>query len=306
VSRIAWAQSYPSRPVRIIVGYSPGGTTDFSARLIGQWLSERLGQPFIVDNRPGAASNVATEGAVRAPADGYTLLLATISNAINATLYGKLNYNFIRDIAPVAGIIRVPNVMEVNPAVPAKTVPEFVAYAKANPGKVNFASGGAGSSTHVSGELFKMMTGVNMVHIPYRGTAPAVTDLIAGQVQVMFDNLPGSIEYVRAGMTRALAVTTTARSDALPDLPTVADFVLGYEVSAWFGLGAPRNTAKEIIDRLNEEINAAFADAKMKKRLTDLGAMAFAGSPADFGKVISDETEKWGKVVRAANISPTG
>jgi tripartite-type tricarboxylate transporter receptor subunit TctC len=304
VSRFAFAQAYPSRPVRIIVGYSPGGTTDISARLIGQWLSERLGQPFIVDNRPGASSNVATEGAVRAPADGYTLLLATISNAINATLYDKLNYNFIRDIAPVAGIIRVPNVMEVNPAVPAKTVPEFIAYAKANPGKVNFASGGAGSSTHVSGELFKMMTGVNMVHIPYRGTAPALTDLIAGQVQVMFDNLPGSIEYVRAGKTRALGVTTTTRSDALPDLPTVADFVPGYEVSAWFGLGAPKNTAKEIIDRLNEEINAAFADAKMKGRLTDLGGMALAGSPADFGNLIVDETDKWGKVVKFAGAKP--
>jgi tripartite-type tricarboxylate transporter receptor subunit TctC len=303
-SRIVRAQSYPSRPVRIIVGYSPGGTTDISARLIGQWLSERLGQPFIVDNRPGAGSNVGTEGAVRAPPDGYTLLLASISNAINATLYDKLNYNFIRDIVPVAGIVRVPNVMEVNPAVPAKTVPEFIAYAKANPGKVNFASGGVGSSTHVSGELFKMMTGINMVHIPYRGTAPAVTDLIAGQVQVMFDNLPGSIEYIRAGNTRALAVTTTTRSDALPDMPTVADFVPGYEVSAWFGLGAPKNTAKEIIDRLNEEINSAFADAKMKGRLAALGGIALAGSPADFGKVISDETEKWGKVVRAANIKP--
>ncbi len=303
-SRIARADSYPSRPVRIIVGYSPGGTTDICARLIGQWLSERLGQPFIVENRPGAGSNVATEGAVHAPADGYTLLLATISNAINATLYDKLNFNFIRDIAPVAAIISVPNVMEVNPAVPAQTVPEFIAYAKANPGKVSFASGGIGSSTHVSAELFKMMTGVNMTHIPYRGTAPAVTDLIAGQVQVMFDNLPGSIEYIRAGNTRALAVTTTARSDELPNLPTVADFVPGYEVSAWFGVGAPKNTAKEIIDRLNEEINASFADAKMKARLTDRGGIALAGSPADFGKVISDETEKWGKVVRLASIKP--
>jgi tripartite-type tricarboxylate transporter receptor subunit TctC len=303
-SRIGWAQSYPSRPVRIIVGYPPGGTTDVSARLIGQWLSERLGQPFIVDNRPGAASNVATEGVVRASADGYTLFLATISNAINATLYDKLNYNFIRDVAPVAGIIRVPNVMEVNPAVPARTVPEFIAYAKANPGKVNFGSGGVGSSTHVSGELFKMMTGVNMVHIPYRGTAPAVTDLMAGQVQVMFDNLPGSIEYVRAGLTRALAVTTTTRSDVLPDLPTVADFVPGYEVGAWFGLGAPKNTPEEIIDRLNGEINAAFVDAKMKRRLADFGGMALAGSPADFGNLISDETDKWGKVIRAANIRP--
>jgi tripartite-type tricarboxylate transporter receptor subunit TctC len=303
-SRIAWAQGYPSRPVRIIVGYAPGGSTDISARLMGQWLSERLGQPFIIDNRPGAGSNVATEGVVRAPADGYTLLLVSVSNAINATLYDKLSFNFIRDIAPVAGIIRVPNIMEVNPAVPVKTVPEFIAYAKANPGKVSFASGGVGSSTHVSGELFKMMTGVNMVHVPYRGTAPAVTDLIAGQVQVMFDNLPGSIAYVRAGNTRALAVTTTARSDALPDLPTVGDFVPGYEVSAWFGLGAPKNTANEIIDRLNAEINAVFADAEMKRRLAALGGMALAGSPADFGKVISEETEKWGKVVRAADIKP--
>jgi tripartite-type tricarboxylate transporter receptor subunit TctC len=303
-SRTAWAQSYPSRPVRIIVGYPPGGTTDISARLIGQWLSERLGQPFMIDNRPGAASNVATEAAVRAPADGYTLLLASISNAINATLYDKLNYNFIRDIAPVGGIISVPNVMEVNPAVPARTVPEFIAYAKAHPGKVNFGSGGAGSSTHVSGELFKMMTGVDMVHIPYRGTAPAVTDLIAGQVQVMFDNLPGSIAYARAGKTRALAVTTTARSDALPDLPTVADFVPGYEVSAWFGLGAPKNTAKEIIDRLNAEINAAFADAKMKARLSDLGGSVLAGSPADFGKLIAGETEKWAKVVKFSGAKP--
>jgi tripartite-type tricarboxylate transporter receptor subunit TctC len=296
------AQDYPSRPVRIIVGYAPGGATDFSARLIGQWLSERLGQPFIVDNRPGAGSNVATEGAVRAPADGYTLLLASVSNAINATLYDKLSFNFIRDIAPVGGIIRVPNIMEVHPAVPAKTVPEFIAYAKANPGKVNFASGGVGSSTHASGELFKMMTGIDMVHIPYRGTAPAVTDLIAGQAQVMFDNLPGSIEYVRAGMTRALAVTTTVRSAALPDLPTVADFVPGYEVSAWFGLAAPKNTAREIVDGLNAEINAVFADTKMKGRLADFGAVALAGSPADFGKLISDETEKWSKVIRATNI----
>jgi tripartite-type tricarboxylate transporter receptor subunit TctC len=302
--RIARAHSYPSRPVRIIVGYSAGGTTDICARLIGQWLSERLGQPFIVENRPGAGSNVATEAAVRAPADGHTLLLATISNAINATLYDKLNFNFIRDIAPVAGIIRVPNVMEVNPAVPAKTVPEFIEYAKANPGKVNCASGGVGSSTHVSGELFKMMTGVNMTHIPYRGTAPAVTDLIAGQVQVMFDNLPGSIEYIRAGNTRALAVTTTARSHELPDVPTVADFVPGYEVSAWFGLGAPKNTAQEIIDRLNEEIDAALADTTMKARLTDRGGIPLAGSPADFGKVISDETGKWGEVVRVANLKP--
>ena len=301
---IASAHSYPSRPVRIIVGYSPGGTTDICARLIGQWLSERLGQPFIVENRPGAGSNVAAEGAVRAPADGYTLFLATISNAINATLYDKLNFNFIRDIAPVAGIIHVPNVMEVNPSVPAKTVPEFIAYAKANPGKVNCASGGVGSSTHVSGELFKMMTGVSMAHIPYRGTAPAVTDLIAGQVQVMFDNLPGSIEYVRSGSTRALAVTTIARSGELPDVPTVADFVPGYEVSAWFGLGAPRGTPQDIIDRLNAEINAALADAKMKARLTDRGGIALAGSPADFGKVITDETGKWGQVVRAANMKP--
>jgi tripartite-type tricarboxylate transporter receptor subunit TctC len=304
VSRFAFAQAYPSRPVRIIVGYSPGGTTDISARLIGQWLSEQLGQPFIVDNRPGASSNVATEGAVRAPADGYTLLLATISNAINATLYDKLNYNFIRDITPVAGIIRVPNVMEVNPAVPAKTVPEFIAYAKANPGKVNFASGGAGSSTHVSGELFKMMTGVNMVHIPYRGTAPAVTDLIAGQVQVMFDNLPGSIEYVRAGRLRALAVTTATRSEELPDIPSVSEFVPGYEVSAWFGVGVAKGTPTEVIERLNKAINEALADPKMKARLADLGGTALPGSPADFETLIADETDKWGKVVKFAGAKP--
>ena len=304
VSGIARAQTYPTRPVRIIVGYSPGGTTDISARLIGQWLSERLGQPFIVDNRPGASSNVATEGAARAPADGYTLLLATISNAINATLYDKLNYNFIRDIAPVAGIIGVPNVMEVNPAVPAKTVPEFIAYAKANPGKINFASGGAGSSTHVSGELFKMMTGVNMVHIPYRGTAPAVTDLIAGQVQVMFDNLPGSIEYVRAGRLRALAVTTATRSEELPDIPSVSEFVPGYEVSAWFGVGVAKGTPTEVIERLNKAINESLADPKMKARLADLGGTALPGSPVDFGKLIADETDKWGKVVKFAGAKP--
>src|ERR1700735_3155433 len=271
---------------------------------MGRGLWERLDQQFIGDNGPGASGNIGTELVVRAPPDGYTLLLALSSDAINATLYKDLKFNFIRDIAPVAGIIRVPNVMEVNPSVPAKTVPEFIAYAKANPGKVNFASGGVGSSTHVSGELFKMMTGVTMTHIPYRGTAPAVTDLIAGQVQVMFDNLPGSIEYVRSGNTRALAVTTTTRSDELPDVPTVADFVPGYEVSAWFGLAAPRNTPQEIIDRLNGEINAALVDTKMKARLTDRGGITLAGSPSDFGKLIGGETEKWGKVVRVTNMKP--
>jgi tripartite-type tricarboxylate transporter receptor subunit TctC len=304
VSRIAKAQSYPSRPVRIIVGYAPAGATDIVARLIGQWLAERLGQPFVIENRPGAANNIGTEAVVNAPADGYTLLLVNPANAINASLYDKLSFNFLRDIAPVAGIIRVPNVMEVNPSVPAKTVAEFIAYAKANPGKVNFGSGGTGTSVHVSGELFKMMTGVDMVHVPYRGAAPAVADLIGGQVQVVLDNLPGSIEQIRAGKTRALAVTTAARADALPNVPTVADTLPGYEASAWFGLGAPKGTPAEIVDQLNKEINAALADPKIKARLADLGGTPLTGSPADFGKLIAEETEKWAKVVRFAGIKP--
>jgi len=302
VSRIARAQTYPSRPVRLIVGYAPGGGTDITARLIGQWLSERLGQPFIIENRPGAGGNIATEAAAHAPPDGYTLLLVSLANATNATLYDKLNYNFIRDIAPVAGIIRVPNVMEVNPAVPVKTVAEFIAYAKANPGKVNMASAGNGSPPHVAGELFKMMTGVGMQHVPYRGGGAALTDLLGGQVQVTFESTSSSIEYIRTGKLRALAVTTSTRSAALPDLPTLSDFVPGYEASSWYGIGAPNNTPADIVERLNMEINTGLADPKIKARLADLGGMALSGSPADFGKLIADETEKWGKVIRAANI----
>jgi tripartite-type tricarboxylate transporter receptor subunit TctC len=259
-TRIARAQTYPTRPVRLIVGFPAGGTTDISARLMGQWLSEHLGQQFIIENRPGAASNIATEAAVRAPSDGYTLLMGSSANAINATLYERLDYNFIRDIAPVAGIFRAPNVLDVNPSVPAKTVPEFIAYAKANPGKLNMGSAGVGSVEHVSGELFKMMTGVNMVHVPYRGAAPAIADLLGGQVQVIFDALPSSIGYIRAGKLRSLAVTTAMRSEAVPDLPMLSEFVPGYEVSTFFGVGAPRNTPAEIIDKLNKEINAGLAD----------------------------------------------
>jgi tripartite-type tricarboxylate transporter receptor subunit TctC len=302
VSRIAWAQAYPARPVRIIVGATAGGGFDIVARPMGQWLSERLGQPFLIENRPGAGSNIGTEAVVRAPPDGYTLLLASAANAINAALYDKLSFNFIRDIAPITGIMRVPSAMMVHPAVPAKTVPEFIAYAKANPGKINMASGGIGTPGHVSGELFKMMTGVQMIHVPYRGLAPALTDLLGGQAQVLFGALTSSIEYIRAGKLRALAVTTTARSEALPDLPTIGEFLPGYEASQWYGIGAPKNTPAEIVDRLNKEINAALADRKIKARLADLGGTPLVGSPADFGKLIAEETEKWGKVIRAANI----
>jgi tripartite-type tricarboxylate transporter receptor subunit TctC len=304
VSHFAWAQTYPTRTVRLVVGFPPGGGTDIIARLIGQWLSERLGQQVVIENRPGAGSNIATEGVVRAAADGYTLLLVSAAHAINATLYDRLNYNFLRDIAPVAGVIRVPNLMEVNPSLPPKSVPEFIAYAKANPGKVNYASGGNGTAQHLAGELFKIMTGVDMVHVPYRGDAPALTDLIGGQVQVMFGNMPSSIEHIRAGKLRPLAVTTAARSEALPDLPPVGDFVPGYEASTWQGLGAPGNTPAEIVDKLNKEINAALFDPKNKARLADLGGTVLSGSPADFGRLIADETEKWGKVIRAANIKP--
>jgi tripartite-type tricarboxylate transporter receptor subunit TctC len=302
--RSARAQTYPARPVRFIIGYTSGGSADITARLMGQWLSERLGQSFIVESRPGAGTNIATEAVVRAPADGYTLLLVAPANAINAALYDKLSYNFIRDIAPVAGLIRFPNVMVVNPAVPAKTVPEFIAYAKANPGSLNMASSGNGSTIHVSGELFKMMTGVNMVHVPYRGGAPALTDMVGGQVQVMFDNVPTSIEFIRAGKLRPLAVTTATRSEVLPDLPTVGDFVPGYEASAWYGVGAPKGTADEIIDKLNKEINAILADSKTKARFAELGASLLAGSPAEFGKLIVDETEKWAKVVKFSGAKP--
>jgi tripartite-type tricarboxylate transporter receptor subunit TctC len=301
-SRLAWAQTYPARPVRIIVGVVAGGSPDILARLIGQYLSERLDQPFVIENRPGAGNNIGTEAVVRAPADGHTLLLITPANAINATLYGKLNFDFIKDIAPVGGITQVSNVVLVHPSVPARTIPELIAYAKANPGKVNMASGGNGTSAHVAGELFKLMTGVDLVHVPYRGAGAALPDLLGGQVQVMFGTMPSSIEYIRAGHVRALAVTTAARSDVLPDLPTVADSVPGYEASSWYGIGAPRNTPPEIIDRLNTAINAGLADPTVKARLADLGGTMLAISPADFGKLIASETEKWGKVVRAANI----
>ena len=290
--------------MRLIIGYPPGGSADITARLMGQWLSERLGQPFIIESRPGASTNIATEAVAHAPPDGYTLLLVAPANAINATLYEKLNFNFIRDIAPVAGLIRFPNVMEVNPSVPAKTVPEFIAYAKANPGKLNMASAGNGSTTHVSGELFKMMTGVNMVHVPYRGAAPALTDLISGQVQVIFENPLASIEFIRAGKLRPLAVTTATRSEVLPDLPTVSDFVPGYEASAWYGVGVPMGTPAEVIDRLNNEINAILADPNAKARFAELGALLIADSPADFGQFVADETEKWGKVVKFSGAKP--
>ena len=297
VTRIAGAETYPTRPVHIIVGYAPGGATDIMARLVGQWLSERLGQQFVIENRPGAGSNIAAEAVVRAPADGYTLLLVGVSNAINATLYDRLNFNFIRDITPVAGIIRDTYVMVVNPSFPAKTVPEFVAYAKADPGRINFGSAGIGSPNHVTGELFKIMTGINLLHVPYRGIALALSDLLGGQVQVAFASMPSSIEFIRAGRLRALAVTTATRSEVLPDVPTVGEFVPGYEASAWYGIGAPKATPAEIVDKLNKEINAALADPKMKARLADLGGTPFLGSPADFGKLIADDTEKWGKVV---------
>jgi tripartite-type tricarboxylate transporter receptor subunit TctC len=302
VSRIASAQAYPTRPVRIVVGLAPGGANDIVARLMGQWLSERLGQQFVIENRPGAASNIATEAVVRAPPDGYTLLLCSVNNAINATFYDKLNYNFIRDIAPVAGIIRSPNVMVVNPSVPAKSVPEFMAYVKANPRKLNMASPGTGTGPHLCGELFMMMSGTSMIHVPYRGGGPALTDLLGGQVQVYFPGTVSSIEYIKTGRLRALAVTTATRSDALPDIPTVGEFVPGYEASGWFGVGASKNTPAAIIDKLNKEVNAALADPKMKVRLADLGGMVFPGSPAEFGKLIADETEKWGNVIRALNI----
>jgi len=302
VSRFARAQTYPTRPVRIVVPFTPGGASDITARLMGQWLSERLGQQFVIDNRPGGGTNIGTEAVVRAPADGYTLLMVGGYNAINATLYDKLNHNFIRDIAPVAGIIVVPNVMVVNPSVPAATVPEFMAYAKSKPGKTTMASAGTGTPSHVTGELFKMMAGVNLVHVPYRGGGPALTDLLSGQVQVMFATMPSSIEYIRAGKLRALAVATATRSEALPDVPTVGEFVPGYEASSWSGLGAPRATPAEIVDKLNKEVNAALDDPKMKARLADLGGVALPGSPADFGKLIADETEKWAEVIKFAGI----
>jgi tripartite-type tricarboxylate transporter receptor subunit TctC len=304
VPRIARAQAYPTRPVRIIVGFPAGGGVDINARPIGQWLSERIGQQFLIENRPGAGSNIATEAVVRASPDGYTLLAISVANALNATLYDKLNFNFIRDIVPVASTMCVPGLMVVNPSVPANTVPEFIAYVKANPGKVNMASAGNGTTGHVFGELFKFMTEVNMVHVPYRGGAPALTDLLGGQVQVYFGPIPESIEHTRAGKLRALAVTTSTRWEVLPDIPTVGEFVPGFDGSGWYGIGAPKGTPVEIINRLNTEINAGLADPKMKVRVAEMGETTLAASPADFGKLIAEETEKWGKVIRAANINP--
>jgi len=302
VPRVARAQAYPTRPVRIVVGFAAGGSFDIIARLIGQWLSERLGQPFVIENRPGAGSNIAMEAVVRAPADGYTLLLVGAPNAINATLYQKLNFNLIRDITPVAGVEREPQIMVANPSIPTKTVAEFIAYAKARPGKVSMASQGIGGSGHLTGELFQMMAGVNVVHVPYRGAGPALADLLGGQVEFMFAAAPSAIEYVKTGKLRGLAVTTTARSKALPDVPTVAEFLPGFEASSWHGVAAPKATPAEIVDKLNKEINAGLADANTKSRLAELGGEMLPGSPTDFGKLIAGETEKWGKVIRAANI----
>jgi tripartite-type tricarboxylate transporter receptor subunit TctC len=304
VSRSARAQTYPSRPVRIIAPVAPAGANDIVARLMGQWLSERLGQSFIIENRPGGGNNIGTEAVVRAPADGYTLLLVGTPNVVNVTLYDKLSFNFLRDIAPVASIIRAPYVMAVNPTIAAKTIPELIAYAKANPGKLSMASTGTGSGAHVAGELFKMMTGVNLVHVPYRGGGPGLTDLLGGRVQLMFVSTVSSIEYIKTGRLRGLAVTTATRSDELPDIPTVSEFVPGYEASSWFGVGAPKGTPVEIIDMLNKETNAALGDPKMKARLADLGGTPLVGSPADFGKFIADETERWAKVIKFANIKP--
>jgi tripartite-type tricarboxylate transporter receptor subunit TctC len=302
VSRMARAQAYPARPVRLIVPFAPAGASDITARLIGQWLSEQLGQQFVIDNRPGGGGNIGTEAVVRAPADGYTLLMVGSANASNATFYDKLNFNFIRDIAPVAGVFRGPYVMVVNPSVPASTVPEFIAYAKATPRKVNMASSGIGAVPHVAGELFKMMAGIDMVHVPYRGGGPALTDLLAEQVQVYFPTTVASIGYIRTGRLRALAVTAATRSDALPDIPTVGESLPGYEASTFYGVGAPKVTPAEIVDKLNKEVNAALDDPKMKARLADLGGVALPGSPAEFGKLIADETEKWAKVIKFAGI----
>jgi tripartite-type tricarboxylate transporter receptor subunit TctC len=302
MSCFAWAQTYPSRPVRIIVGWPAGGTTDIATRLMGQWLSERLGQPFVIENRPGAASNIGTEAVARAPSDGYTLLAVTATNTVNATLYDKLNFNLNRDIATIAGILRSPLVLEVHPSVPVNTVPEFIAYAKANSGKISMASFGTGTTSHVAGELFKMMAGIHMLHVPYRGSAPMVTDLLGGQVQVAFDNLPASIEHIRAGKLRPLAVTTATRSEALPNVPTISEFLPGYEASTWIAVGVPSGTPAEIVNKLNEEINAGLADPKIRARIADIGGTVLAGSAAEVGKLIAEETEKWAKVIRAANI----
>ena len=305
VSRIARAQAYPSRQIRLIIGYPPGGSADITARLTAQWLTDRLGQSVIIESRPGGGTHIATEAVINAPPDGYTLLLVAPANAINATLYEKLNHVFLRDVVPIAGLIRFPNVVVVNPSVPVKTIPELVAYAKANPGKLNMASSGNGSTIHMSGELFKMMTGVNMVHVPYRGGALALTDMIGGQVQVMFDNIPTAMEFVRSGQLRGLAVTGAARSDTLPDLPTVAEFVPGYEATSWYGLGAPKGTPTEIIEKLNREVNASLAEPKARARFAELGATLLPGSAAEFGKLVADETEKWGKVVKFSGAKVT-
>jgi tripartite-type tricarboxylate transporter receptor subunit TctC len=302
--RPASALDYPTRPTKIVAGFAAGGGVDITARLIGQWLADRLGQPFVVENRTGAGGNIGTEAVVNAAPDGYTLLLATVPNAVNASLYQKLSFNFVRDIAPVAGVIRVPMVVLVNPAVPAQTLAEFIAYAKANPGKVNMASAGSGSAPHMAGELFKMMTAVDMVHVPYRGQGPALSDLLGGQVQVLFAAAPGTADYVKTGKLRALAVTTAARMPDLPEIPTVGDVVPGYEASQWYGFAAPKNTPAEIVDKLNREINAAIADPGMKAKLAAIGGEPMPGSPADFGRLIADETEKWGKVVRTGGLKP--
>jgi len=304
VSRTAWAQAYPSRPVRLVVPFTPGGAADITARLVSQWLTEHLGQQFIIENRPGAGTNIGTEAVVKAPADGYTLLLVSVANTVNATLYEKLNFDFLRDITGVAGLIRGPLVMEVNPSVPARTVPEFIAHAKANPGRINLASAGNGTPGHMAGELFRLATGVNWVHVPYRGAAPAMTDVLAGQVQVVFDNLPTSLEYIKAGKVRALAVTTASRSAALPEIPTVSEFVPGYEVSSWFGVGAPKGVPLEIVEKLNRDINAALNDPTIKARIAELSSVPLPMTPAEFSKHIADETAKWGKVVKTANIKP--
>jgi tripartite-type tricarboxylate transporter receptor subunit TctC len=304
LSAIARAEVYPTRPVRIIVPFAAGGTVDIIARFVGQWLSERLGQQFVVENRPGAGGNIGVEAAVRAASDGYTLLMIDVSAAVNATLYDKLNFNFIRDIAPVANVMRVPNLIVVHPSFPANTVPEFIAYAKANPGRISMATAGNGSTSHVFGELFKMMAGVELVAVPYRGGGPALIDMLSGQVHVIFVPTPASIEYVRAGKLRALAVTGTTRLEILPDLPLAAEFVPGYEASSWYGIGTTKDTPVEIIDRLNKEINAGIADPKLKARLADTGGTVLPGSPADFARIIAEDTEKWGRVIRAANIKP--
>jgi tripartite-type tricarboxylate transporter receptor subunit TctC len=304
VSRLAWALDYPTRPVRLIVSFPPGGVADIAARLMGQWLTSRLDRPFVIENRAGASGNIGSEAAAKSAPDGYTLLEVTAVNAINVTLYDKLHFNFVRDIIPVASMMRVPGVMVVNPSFPAKTVPEFIAYAKANPGKINFGSGGNGSPSHVYPELFKMTAGIDMVQVPYRGTPLALTDLLGGQLQVVFDTVPSSIEHIRAGRLRALAVTTATRLDALPDVPTMSEFLPGYEASGWQGIGAPRDTPSEIIDKLNREVNAGLADPTIRLRFADLGGSVFAGSPADFGKLIAEETEKWAKVVKFAGIKP--